>query len=215
MQDTLEILTTSTSEEDSVVHYGVRGMKWGHRKAMAQSMGITTKQLRKQIKADNKEAFRLGREATIADNAADIAAKKLAKNKAKSIGKDPTNRRVQKTARAVFANELAKFHKEKARAAMIAHREALIKKYGATNISDIKRTKSGRTNERIHSGKDHAINAISTALGTLAGTVGFSALGAPLRMAYIQLPASKKQAGKVRYSVYKNEAKQVVKVRNG
>lgn len=212
MQDTLGILTTSMSEEDSVAHYGVRGMKWGHRKQYVQSHNMTTRQLRKQIKADNREAYRLGREATIADYTASLSAKKLAKNKAKSIGKKATNRRVEKTARLAFADTLAQNRASKAREAVKAHRESLIKKYGATNVSKIKMDKQGRVNERVNNAKSHAINAGLSALGTLAGNVLISPLG--MRMFYVQTPAGKNQYARNEYRKLRKEANQVVKVQN-
>ena len=76
MQDTLEILTTSTSEEDSITHHGVPGMKWGVRKEKARLAGMSPRQYKKQIKADNKIAFQLGREATIADRLLEYTNKK-------------------------------------------------------------------------------------------------------------------------------------------
>lgn len=212
MQDSLNIIQDATISEDSVEHYGVLGMKWGHRKALAQSQGISARQLRKQIKADNREAYRLGREATIADYTASLSAKKLAKNKAKSIGKKATNRRVEKTARLAFADTLAQDRAAKAREAVKAHREMLVKKYGATNISKIKMDKQGRINERVNNAKNHAINAGLSALGTLAGNVLATPLG--LRMIYVQTPAGKNQYARNEYNKLRKEAKQVVKVRN-
>lgn len=212
MQDSLNIIQDATISEDSVEHYSVLGMKWGHRKALAKSQGITTRQLRKQIKADNREAYRLGREATIADYTASLTAKKLAKNKAKSIGKKPTNRRVEKTARIAFADALAQDRAAKAREAVKAHRESLVKKYGATNISKIKMDKQGRVNERVNNAKNHAINAGLSALGTLASNVMLSSLG--MGMVYIQPPAGRSRYALKEYNKLRKEAKQVVKVQN-
>lgn len=55
MQDTLEILTTSTSEEDSITHHGVPGMKWGHRKARYKQ---NVKSIKQKYKKQNKELYR-------------------------------------------------------------------------------------------------------------------------------------------------------------
>lgn len=206
MRDSLDILQT----EDSIAHYGVMGMKWGVRKQRAAAAGMSVRDYKKQIKADNKEAFRLGKAATIADMTADITAKKLAKNKARSMGKTPTDRRVAKTARAAFANALAQEKAQKARAAMQAHRESLIKKYGEVNISQIRKTNAGRTNERVTTAKDWAINAGMSALGTLAGSTLLSPMG--MRYFYVQVPGGKKAYAKAEYKRLKKEAKDVVKV---
>lgn len=55
MHDTLEILTTSTSEEDSITHHGVPGMKWGHRKARYKQ---NVKSIKQKYKKQNKELYR-------------------------------------------------------------------------------------------------------------------------------------------------------------
>jgi hypothetical protein len=53
MRDSLDILQT----EDSIAHYGVMGMKWGVRKQRAAAAGMSVRDYKKQIKADNKEAW--------------------------------------------------------------------------------------------------------------------------------------------------------------
>lgn len=208
MQDTLDILQS----EDSIAHYGVMGMKWGVRKQYAQSHNMTTRQLRKQIKADNKEAFRLGREATIADRTYAIAEHKLKKALNKSKKDTSSGKRLLNSARAAFTTSLAKANSEKARAAMKAHRESLVKKYGDTKISQIKFNKYGQTNERVTTAKDWAINAGMSALGTLAGSVMLKPAG--MRMYYIQTPYGKEQYAKQQYRKYKKEAKEVVKLQS-
>lgn len=150
MQDSLEILTTSTNEEDSIAHYGVRGMRWGHRKALAKSMGISRKQLRKQIKADNREAFRLGQASTIADRMLSITNKKENRAIDKSLKGKEINRKALRMARAYTNIAKAEKASKNARALMEQHRKYLEDKYGAALVSDIKRDKQGRTNERIN-----------------------------------------------------------------
>ena len=210
MIDSLNIIQDTTVSDDSIKHYGVLGMKWGHRKALAKSMGVTSKQLRKQIKADNKEAYRLGREATIADRTTAIANHKLQKALNKLRKNPKSDKKLLKSARASFAASLAESNSEKARAAMKTHRESLVKKYGDTKISQIKYNKHGQTNERVTTAKDWAINAAYSALGTLAASTMLKPLG--MRMYYIQTPYGKEQYAKQQYRNYKKEAKEVVKV---
>ena len=212
MQDSLNIIQDATISEDSIEHYGVMGMKWGHRKQYAQSHNMTSRQLRKQIKADNKEAFRLGREATIADRTSAIAEYKLQKAINKSKKNPKSNKRLLKTARASFTATLAKEYSEKARAAMKAHRESLVKKYGDTKVSQIKYNKHGQTNERVTTTKDWAINAGLSALGTLAGSAMLKPAG--MRMFYVSIPGGKEAYAKQRYKNLKKEAKEVVKLQS-
>ena len=212
MQDSLNIIQDATISEDSVEHYGVMGMKWGHRKQYAQSHNMSTKQLRKQIRADNKEAYRLGREATIADRTYAIAERKLQKALNKSRKDTTSSKRLLNSARAAFATSLAKANSEKARAAMKAHRESLAKKYGDTKVSQIKYNKHGQTNERVTTAKDWAINAGMSALGTLAGSLMLKPAGR--RLYYIQVPYGKEQYAKQQYRKYKKEAKEVVKLQS-
>ena len=212
MQDSLNIIQDATISEDSVEHYGVMGMKWGVRKQYAQSHNMTSKQLRKQIKADNKEAFRLGREATIADRTYAIAEHKLQKALNKSRKNTNSSKRLLNSARAAFASSLAKANSEKARDAMKAHRESLVKKYGDTKISQIKYNKHGQTNERVTTAKDWAINTGVSALGTLAGSIMLNPAG--MRMFYIQTPGGKEAYAKQRYKQLKKEAKEVVKLQS-
>lgn len=203
MRDTLDILQT----EDSITHYGVMGMKWGHRKQMAQSMGITRKAFNKNLRADNKEAFLRGREATIADNALAIANKKLAKAQAKSRKNPTSSKQLQKTARRAFATALAEQRVKKARAAMESHRKELISKYGETHISDIKKDKHGLTNERIYEkGKGRVAYAIANFASAAA-----LLMGAPVGIIQIH-GGGKKSLARNAYGAMYDTAKTVVHV---
>ena len=149
MIDSLNIL----SNDDSIAHYGVMGMKWGHRKQLAQSMGITRKQLRKQIKKDNRTAFLVGREATLADKTYDLARSQYKKAAEKHFKKS-SNRNSAKLAKANLALSKAENWKKLAREQLKQNHKYLTDKYGKTSISDIRKDKAGNINERVRSLKD-------------------------------------------------------------
>lgn len=158
MQDSLDILQS----EDSIAHYGVMGMKWGQRKEKARLAGMSHRQYKKQLKADNNMAFKLGRDATIADRLLDYTNKKSNKiiNKASRRGDE-------KKMQIAYTNKLkAERRAKEARAAIKQHHAALIKKYGGVNISNIKKDENGRINERIHEGKDYLKALALTAIFT-------------------------------------------------
>lgn len=164
MKDSLDVL--SVAYEDSITHYGVMGMKWGHRKQYAQSQGLTSRQVKRQIKDDNRKAFELGRNATISERASTIAEKRLAKAQAKHQKKQ-TSKTELRLKRAEYVNQLAKERVQKARAAMKSHRESLVSKYGDTKVSAIKKDKYGRTNEKVNTTGTHVAAAIAS-FGSIA-----------------------------------------------
>ena len=46
------IITKPPLDEETLMHYGVKGMRWGQRKRELRSMGLSRRQARKQIKAE-------------------------------------------------------------------------------------------------------------------------------------------------------------------
>ena len=156
MQDSLNIIQDATISEDSVKHYGVMGMKWGHRKQMAQSMGISSRKLKKQIKKDNRNAFLIGKEATLADKTYELALKQKQKalkkaQKSKSYSKTGINKKLNV---ANLTLSRAENWKKLAREQLKEHHKYLSDKYGSTLISDIKADKAGNINERVRSFRD-------------------------------------------------------------
>lgn len=152
MIDTLDILQS----EDSIAHYGVMGMKWGHHKQMAQSMGISSRKLKKQIKKDNRNAFLIGKEATLADRTYELALKQKQKalkkaQRSKSYSKTGINKKLSV---ANLTLSRAENWKKLAREQLKEHRKYLSDKYGSTLISDIKTDKAGNINERVRSFRD-------------------------------------------------------------
>lgn len=188
MIDSLSILTIPCeNEEDYIEHHGVLGMKWGQRKEKARLAGMSMRQYKKQIKADNKMAFKLGKEATIADRLLEYTNKKSNKIINKAFKKN-TRKSDLDMARAYTNKAKAEKRAKEARAAIKQHHAALVKKYGGVNVSNIKKDKKGRINERMTNHKSHVINAGLSALGTLAGSILI-----PGSALYVQTPMSKKQ----------------------
>ena len=215
MQDSLNIIQDATISEDTIEHYGVMGMKWGHRKQYAQSHNMTTRQLRKQIKADNKKAFELGRMGTATAIAEEIATKKANKAKEKFFNKKKVKTKDElKYTRALVTETRAKEAAKKARKAMEAHRKELVTKYGKTKVSEIKKNKNGRINEKVNSAKDHLSAIAATVVGTALGQTLVPVMtGGRLGMYYAQVPAGKNTYGRMLYNDYKAQSKKDVRIK--
>lgn len=198
MQDTLEILTTSTSEEDSVTHYGVPGMKWGHRKQYARSHNMSSRQLRKQIKADNREAFEIGKRATIADYTTDRALYKQFKAQ-KKYNKRPTKKNQDRLRRANLVLKGAKENSIAERKNIVNHHRKLIEKYGKEHVSNIKTNKLGMIDENVNTSKTKAIITGVNFLTNFAANVTLAAMGSPVRVVGIAAPKSKYQYAREEY----------------
>lgn len=165
MQDSLNIILDATNDEKNIEHYGVMGMKWGQRKEQARLAGMSHRQYKQQLKADNRMAFKLGRDATIADRLLDYTTKKSNKiiNKAYKSNRPSSD---LKMARAYTNRAKAERRAKEARAAIKQHHASLIKKYGGVNVSNIKKDKQGRIDEKIHNGKDYLQALALTAIFT-------------------------------------------------
>lgn len=130
-------------------HYGIAGMKWGRRNGPPYPLGSEQKskvEIRKEYRADKKEAFVRGRDATVADRALAYSMKKLQK-----ASKSGNQVRIYKE------NEIAKKaidYQDKTYKALREHHEAMIKKYGAMNVSDYPRNKKGQMADRVVVGMD-------------------------------------------------------------
>ena len=138
------------NQNDELLHYGVKGQKWGIRRYQNPDGTLTSegrKRAKQEYRADNKEAFRLGKAATNYGKAAVIStdrALKYAKKADEALQKDPNGLNastLRKIARArdskTAANMLItayKITKEKAE----KHCAELIDKYGKEAVSNIK-----------------------------------------------------------------------------
>lgn len=210
MQDSLNIIQDATISEDSVEHYGVLGMKWGHRKQYAQSHNMTTKQLRKQIKADNREAFEIGKRATIADYTTDKALYKQFKAQ-KKYNKRPTKKNQDRLKRANLVLKGAKENSIAERKNIANHHKKLIEKYGKEHISNIKTNKLGMIDENVNSSKTKAILAGVNFLTNFAANFTLAAMGSPVRTIGVVTPKSKHQYAREEYRILSKGADNVLR----
>lgn len=160
--------------DDELMHYGIKGQKWGVRRFQNEDGTLTDagrKKYRQEVRAENKKAFEYGREATIAANAATYARNQRIKSRKKldkALAKDPEmlKKSTQKKYKRSLADiksekEMEKYAKEtEARAKK--HCDSLIKKYGSENVKALRYgnyiTKDGkvtkRLNEQVITGKE-------------------------------------------------------------
>lgn len=153
---------------DELYHYGVIGMRWGVRKKTGHT--------RKEIRADNKKAFDIGREATLTSGARKTARHVVQKTedkikKASSKGKDTRKLEERLKIAKKAEKSLAVESKERKREAF-DHRMDLIKKYGSEHVSNIKTDSSGRVNERVVKAKTFVTGVALTAASVAVGPPG-------------------------------------------
>lgn len=199
MIDSLNILNTSAmSEEDAIQHYGVMGMKWGVRKAKAAAAGMSVRDYKKQIKADNKEAFEIGKRATIADYTTDRALYKQFKAQ-RRYNKKTSKKNQDKLKRANFAFKGAKENTIIERKNIVQHHKKLTEKYGKEYISKIKTNKIGMIDENVNTFKTKTIIAGVNFLSNIAANFTLAAIGSPVRVVAMANPKTKYQYAREEY----------------
>lgn len=178
--------------DDELMHYGIKGQKWGVRRFQNEDGTLTPagrKKYKLEIKEENKKAFEYGREASISSHAAAYAKNKSIKSQykyKKALLKDPNMIKFSTQKKRRNAEVDAKSSKQLEAYARSAEKKAkehcnsLIKKYGSENVKNIIysdfKAKDGsitkRVNDRVISGKDVAKSILkSIGLSALTGYV--------------------------------------------
>jgi hypothetical protein len=204
---------------DELYHYGVKGMKWGVRRYQRKDGSLTSagkKKARQEYRADNKEAYELGKKATILGYAAGESMKRSIKLKNKVDKRhvdDPlsTTRRTQSLENKLQAStktsqQLLQEYRTNAIKAE-KHCKKLVDKYGDQAVRPIQykdlkltnRPKLGfRTmDERTNKWYDWAVSG-----ATSVASVGLSTMF-NLPVAAVYMPATtRRQARSVEQDVY-------------
>lgn len=197
-----------------LAHYGIKGQKWGVRRFQNADGSLTAegkarygsdgkislsdkRVIRKEYKADNKQAFEYGRSATISARTASYAQKKEAKaQKRYDRRSSEKNAKNLETAKKLRSNLDAEAKKAQQKAE--EHRKSLVSKYGKEAVSSIKYDKLGRVNEKIHTGKDYWSSYLKSFGIGFASTM----LGAPVSLVYY--PMTKNQTARKVYKASKD-----------
>ena len=166
--------------DDELMHYGIKGQKWGIRRYQNEDGSLTSagrKKYRQEIKEENKKAFEYGREASISSHAAAYAKNKSINSQykyKKALLKDPNmiksstqKKRRYAEADAMSSKQLEAYARSAEKKAK-EHCNSLIKKYGSENVKNIRysdfKAKDGsitkRINDRVISGKDVATSIL-------------------------------------------------------
>ena len=207
--------------EHELAHYGVKGQKWGVRRfqnpdgtltAEGKARYSTDKEMkraaRKEVRADNKKAYALGKQATIDSHAAYIASRKALKAQVK-YDKNPKNRKLDKLEAKQRTAERLKEQAEKSRKTAEEHIGELMSKYGNEAVKGLVYDSKGRVSEHVNNGKDWLESAGLSAMGTAIGMIAMPVItGGAYGMYMLFTPAGKHSKGQAEYKdVYREEMK--------
>lgn len=226
--------------DDELMHYGIIGMKWGVRRYQNADGSYTTagkahyaskKEMRKDIRKENKKAFELGRDATIKGRAAIYATNNFARKDDKlnkALEKDPTGlgKRAQKaqsnywkasaTALVIAGQEQDAMQKA------IGHRKELAEKFGEEHVSQLRMStkklsssaaaKIGSRTIKVADEKVADAKEVAAAAG-LTAVVNAVSIATKIPVRYIAVPAGKNSRGRAYYQSVKDVSNAVVKTK--
>lgn len=149
-------------DDEYLMHYGVKGMKWGQRK---------------EVRAENKKAFELGREATIY-NKMHSRAQNRTEKMLKKMKKKPNNKKLlEKASAAAASSAQLRIKRDESADAVKKHESELKSRYGAEHIKGVRYDKNGNIKERTTSPKRVAHNAAMLTAQAVGYAAGYPSIG--------------------------------------